>query len=146
MLIIDVTAHKGNKLHCSFNTALPTFGTVSHMSHHLDVILGHDQLIDFFFLLLFFCQLYTSEVNGLLFRFLGGLFRCLWLWSLFPLYLASILITLWAKCIIQIEEDFVLLLSQEGRELFEKLKLEQSKMNSLSELFPLYLASILMTR
>ena len=37
------------------------------------------------------------------------------------------------KRIIQIEEDFVLLLSQEGRELFEKLKLVQSKMNSLFE-------------
>ena len=37
------------------------------------------------------------------------------------------------KRIIKIEEDFVMLLRQEGRELFEKLKLEQSKMNSLSE-------------
>lgn len=37
------------------------------------------------------------------------------------------------KRIIKIEEDFVMLLRQEGRELFEKLKLEQSKMNILSE-------------
>ena len=37
------------------------------------------------------------------------------------------------KQIIQIEEEFVQLLSREGRGLFDKLKLEQSKMNSLSE-------------
>lgn len=37
------------------------------------------------------------------------------------------------KQIIQIEEEFVQQLSKEGRGLFEKLKLEQSKMNSLSE-------------
>lgn len=37
------------------------------------------------------------------------------------------------KQIIQIEGEFVQQLSKEERGLFEKLKLEQSKMNSLSE-------------
>ena len=37
------------------------------------------------------------------------------------------------KQVIQIEEEFTQLLSLKQRDLFEKLKLEQSKMNSLSE-------------
>ena len=37
------------------------------------------------------------------------------------------------KQVIQIEEELTQLLSLKQRDLFEKLKLEQSKMNSLSE-------------
>ena len=56
MLVVNVAAHKGDKVQCSLNAALLTFGTVFKMSRHLDVILGHNQLIDFFLFLLFAIQ------------------------------------------------------------------------------------------